>query len=321
MGEIKEEKINKSTDEIEVESDEKDHGEEIEVDEEQLPSRAMAIHEHIRQDGEKELERDAMALFWSAVAAGLSMGASLLAKGIFHVNLEGVPGSFLLENLGYTFGFIIVIMARQQLFTENTVTAVLPVMQKPSSSNFLLLMRLWGMVLLGNIIGTGLAAYAFEYMPIFDEETRDAFVSIGMDVMHNTPGEMFANAIISGWIIATMVWMFPSAGAAKIVVIIIMTWLVALGDLTHIVVGSVEILYLVFNGTIHWSEFFWPFALPTLAGNICGGTFIFALISHAQIRNDMSNKKKAAAKAKAKRKQEVEDGKEGGEDKKQARRT
>lgn len=321
MGEVKEEKIDKSTDEIEVESDEKDHGEKIEVDEEQLPSRAMAIHEHIRQDGEKELERDAMALFWSAVAAGLSMGASLLAKGIFHVNLEGVPGSFLLENLGYTFGFIIVIMARQQLFTENTVTAVLPVMHKPTGSNFLLLMRLWGMVLLGNIIGTGLAAYAFEYMPIFDEETRDAFVSIGMDVMHNTPGEMFANAIISGWIIATMVWMFPSAGSAKIVVIIIMTWLVALGDLTHIVVGSVEILYLVFNGTIHWSDFFWPFALPTLAGNICGGTFIFALISHAQIRNDMSNKKKAEAKAKAKRKQEVEDGKEGGEDKKQARRT
>ncbi|MGB7802270.1 formate/nitrite transporter family protein [Buttiauxella sp.] len=317
MDELKEDKINKSTDEIEVESDEKEHGEQIEVDEERLPSRAMAIHEHIRQDGEKELERDAMALLWSAIAAGLSMGASLLAKGVFHVNLEGVPGSFLLENIGYTFGFIIVIMARQQLFTENTVTAVLPVMQKPSVANFVLLLRLWGVVLLGNIIGTGLAAYAFEYMPIFDEETRDAFVKIGMEVMHNTPGEMFANAIISGWIIATMVWMFPSAGSAKIVVIIMMTWLVALGDLTHIVVGSVEILYLVFNGTIHWSDFFWPFALPTLAGNICGGTFIFALISHAQIRNDMSNKKKAEAKAKAKRQQEVEDGK--GEDKEEKR--
>ncbi len=135
----------------------------------------------------KELERDAMALLWSAIAAGLSMGASLLAKGIFHVELEGVPGSFLLENLGYTFGFIIVIMARQQLFTENTVTAVLPVMQKPTMSNVGLLMRLWGVVLLGNILGTGIAAWAFEYMPIFNEETRDAFVKIGMDVMKNTP--------------------------------------------------------------------------------------------------------------------------------------
>ncbi|EKK5245742.1 formate/nitrite transporter family protein [Cronobacter sakazakii] len=305
-----EEKIGEA-DELEVESEEKESGEEIEVDEEELPSRAMAIHEHIRQDGEKEMERDAMALFWSAIAAGLSMGASLLAKGIFHVHLEGIPGGFLLESLGYTFGFIIVIMARQQLFTENTVTAVLPVMQNPTGTNMRLLLRLWGVVLLGNIIGTGLAALAFEFMPIFDEATRDAFVTIGMEVMHNTPGEMFANAIISGWIIATMVWMFPSAGAAKIVVIILMTWLIALGNTTHIVVGTVEILYLVFNGTIHWSEFFWPFALPTLAGNIIGGTFIFALLSHAQIRNDMSNKKKSEEKARLKKEQKARENETG----------
>ncbi|SUX66453.1 Inner membrane protein yfdC [Citrobacter amalonaticus] len=211
-------KLDKHSDELAVESEEKQDGKKIELDEDRLPSRAMAIHEHIRQDGEKELERDAMALLWSAIAAGLSMGASLLAKGIFHVELEGVPGSFLLENLGYTFGFIIVIMARQQLFTENTVTAVLPVMQNPTLSNAGLLMRLWGIVLLGNVLGTGVAAWAFEYMPIFNEETRDAFVKIGMDVMKNSPTEMFANAIISGWLIATMVWMFPAAGAAKIVV-------------------------------------------------------------------------------------------------------
>ncbi|STL75965.1 transporter protein [Escherichia coli] len=97
----------------------------------------------------------------------------------------------------------------------------------------------------------------------------------------------------------------PAAGAAKIVVIILMTWLIALGDTTHIVVGSVEILYLVFNGTLHWSDFIWPFALPTLAGNICGGTFIFALMSHAQIRNDMSNKRKAEARQKAERAENI----------------
>ncbi|ETX63882.1 formate/nitrite transporter family protein [Citrobacter portucalensis] len=306
MNDIKKDKIDRHSDELEVESDEKLTGKKIELDEDRLPSRAMAIHEHIRQDGEKEMERDAMALLWSAIAAGLSMGASLLAKGIFHVQLEGVPGGFLLENLGYTFGFIIVIMARQQLFTENTVTAVLPVMQNPTLGNFGLLMRLWSVVLLGNIIGTGVAAWAFEHMPIFDEETRDAFVKIGMDVMKNTPTEMFSNAIISGWLIATMVWMFPAAGAAKIVVIILMTWLIALGDTTHIVVGSVEILYLVFNGTLHWSDFFWPFALPTLAGNICGGTFIFALMSHAQIRNDMSNKRMEEARLQAKRDEQTQ---------------
>jgi len=304
VDELKEDKISKdsealSEEEIEVESEENKRGEEIEVDEEELPSRAMAIHEHIRQDGEKEMERDAMALLWSAIAAGLSMGASLLVKGIFHVKLDGIPGSYVLESFGYTFGFIIVIMARQQLFTENTVTAVLPVMQNPTWKNGGLLLRLWSLVLLGNLIGTAIAAWAFEYMPIFDEATRDAFVEIGMEVMKNTPAEMFANAIISGWLVATMVWMFPAAGSAKIGVIILMTWVIALADTTHIVVGAVEIFYLVFNGTIPWTDFLWPFAIPTLAGNICGGTFIFALLSHAQIRNDMSNKRKADMKAEA----------------------
>ena len=107
-----------------------------------------------------------------------------------------------------------------------------------------------------------------------------------------------------------MVWMFPSAGAAKIVVIILMTWLIALADTTHIVVGAVEIFYLVFNGTLRWSEFIWPFALPTLAGNICGGTFIFALLSHAQIRNDMINARKAEAKARADEQKQQRDGAE-----------
>ncbi|MDI3440321.1 formate/nitrite transporter family protein [Erwinia sp. V90_4] len=292
--------------ENQVESEESEQGEEIEVDEEALPSRAAAVHEQIRQEGEKELERDGLALLFSAIAAGLSMGASLMAKGIFQANLHDVPGGFLLENLGYTFGFIIVIMARQQLFTENTVTAVLPIMHKPSGSNLLLLLRLWGLVLVGNLVGTALAALAFTHMPIFDDTVRSAFVSISQKVMENTPGEMFANAVVSGWIIATMVWMFPSAGGAKIWIIILMTWLVALGDLAHIVVGSVEIFYLVFNGEIPWQQFIWPFALPTLAGNIIGGTFIFALISHAQIRNDMSTEAKAKAQAEAKRKQHKE---------------
>jgi len=62
-----------------VDSEEKQQGSEIELDEENLPSQAMATHELIRHEGEKELERDVWALLWSAIAAGLSMSASLLA--------------------------------------------------------------------------------------------------------------------------------------------------------------------------------------------------------------------------------------------------
>ena len=269
-----------------VENEEKQHHDDIELDEDKLPSAAMATHELIRQAGEKELERDVWALLWSAIAAGLSMSASLLAKGIFHAELGHFSGSLLIESIGYTFGFIIVIMAHQQLFTENTITPVLSFMQKPTANNLILLLRLWVVVLVGNLIGTAIAAWAFGYMPVFDPAISQAFHDIGMKVMENTPMQMFAKAIISGWIVATMVWMLPSAGNAKLFVILLMTWLIAVADTTHIVVGTLEILYLVFTGAIPWQEFVWPFAIPTLLGNICGGTFIFALLSHAQIRMD-----------------------------------
>lgn len=285
----------KKQDTSDVDSDEHSQGKEIETGEENLPSKAAAVHEVIRMEGEKELDRDGQALLWSAIAAGLSISASLMAKGILHARLPDTPERFFIENIGYTVGFIIVIMARQQLFTENTVTAVLPVMQKLTGKNILLLLRLWGLVLGGNIIGCGIAALAFHLVPFFDSDTDKAFRTISMEIMEKGPGAMFVGGMVSGWLIATMVWMIPSAGTAKLWVIMLMTYMVAIGDLTHIVVGSVEVLYLVFSGAIPWYEFIWPFALPTLAGNIAGGTFIFALISHAQIRNDMSNQKKAKA--------------------------
>ncbi len=118
-----------------------------------------------------------------------------------------------------------------------------------------------------------------------------------MDVMKNTPSQTLPRALFP-WLSSLPLWFgcFLLRVRQIFVVIILMTWLIALGDTTHIVVGSVEILYLVFNGTLHWSDFIWPFALPTLAGNICGGTFIFALMSHAQF-NDMSNRKQKHEKA------------------------
>ena len=111
-------KIDQHSDEIEVESEEKERGKKIEIDEDRLPSRAMAIHEHIRQDGEKELERDAMALLWSAIAAGPSMAAFLMGKGLVNFEFEGVTGSFVLVNFGYTFGFILLFNARAAFFNQ-----------------------------------------------------------------------------------------------------------------------------------------------------------------------------------------------------------
>jgi len=259
--------------------------EQHEVDRNQ-PPRAAVLHEIIRTQGNQELERSVAALWWSALAAGLTMGLSLMAMGLLNSRLPDHDGFKVIASFGYCAGFLAVILARQQLFTENTLTAVLPIMSKPTLGNFGRLFRLWGVVLVGNLCGTLLVAYVMLHLPIFDQRTDLAFLDIGRKVMENDSGQMFAKGIISGWMIATMVWMIPSMESAKMLIIVLITYLMALGDFTHIVVGSAEVSYLVFAGQLSWEDFWMVFAAPTLAGNIIGGSFIFALISHAQVRSE-----------------------------------
>lgn len=259
--------------------------EEREVDENQ-PPRPAVLHETIRIQGDHELERSVAALWWSALAAGLTMGLSLMAMGLFKSRLPDIESSHVIASLGYSAGFLAVILARQQLFTENTLTAVLPVMSQPTLSNLGRLFRLWGVVLFGNLCGTLLVAYVMLHLPIFDSKTDEAFLEIGRKVMENDVTHMFSKGIVSGWMIATMVWMIASMEAAKIWIIVLITYLMALGDFTHIVVGSAEASYLVFAGELSWSDFWLVFAAPTLGGNIIGGSFIFAILSHAQIRSE-----------------------------------
>jgi formate/nitrite transporter FocA (FNT family) len=259
--------------------------EQREVDKNQ-PPRAAVLHEIIRTQGNQELERSVAALWWSALAAGLTMGLSLMGMGLLNSRLPDGEGFKVIASFGYCAGFLAVILARQQLFTENTLTAVLPIMSKPTLGNFGRLLRLWTVVLVGNLCGTLLVAYVMLHLPIFDSKTDLAFLEIGRKVMENDAGKMLAKGIISGWMIATMVWMIPSMESAKMWIIILITYFMALGDFTHIVVGSVEVSYLVFAGELPWRDFWLVFAGPTLVGNIIGGSFIFALISHAQIRSE-----------------------------------
>lgn len=254
---------------------------------EHQPPRAQVLHEVIRLQGDHELARSIGALWWSALAAGLSIGLSMMVLGLLKSIAGDHPFATAIYALGYPVGFLAIILARQQLFTENTLTAVLPVMSEPTAAMALKLLKLWLVVLAGNMVGAMLFAFAALELPIFDTRTDEAFLEIGREIMHQDAYMMFAKAIVSGWMIATMVWLIPAAEGAKIWIIGIITYSMALGSFTHIVVGTAEVSYLVFAGELSWSQFWWPFALPTLAGNIVGGSLIFAIISHAQIRSEV----------------------------------
>jgi formate/nitrite transporter FocA (FNT family) len=259
--------------------------EKVEV-EEKRPPRVAVLHEIIRSEGEQELKRSVSALGWSSLAAGLSMGFSMLARGVLSRYVGDMPGGFLIESLGYTFGFLLVVLSRQQLFTENIMTAVLPVMTEPTRKHFGRFFRLWSVVIVGNLIGVTLFSFGLLHLQQFDAATEAAFVKLGEALMKNSPWQMFTKGILAGWLISMMVWMLAATERARFMVIVVTTYVIAIGGFTHIIVGSVEAMYLVFAGRLDFLDCVTRFALPTLAGNIVGGSLIFALISHAQVRSD-----------------------------------
>jgi formate/nitrite transporter FocA (FNT family) len=255
------------------------------VEEKQSPT-AHVLHETIRRAGDRELERSASALLWSAIAAGLSMGFSLLAPALMHARVGETPATPLLVALAYSFGFLLVILARQQLFTENTLTAVLPVMTKPSLGAFGRLLRLWALVFAGNMVGVALFTAALVQLDIADTDTQRAMLRMGRALLALSPGQVFGRGIFAGWLIAILVWLLPSAEHSKVALIAVVTGLIGFAGLTHIIAGSAEVLYLVFNQDATLVDALWRFMLPALGGNLVGGSLIFALISHAQVRSD-----------------------------------
>src|SRR6478672_5501484 len=65
----------------EKQQDHKQQMEEQEIEERSSPSGKIVYHA-ILKEGEEELERSSSALFWSGLAAGLSMGFSFIAEGL-----------------------------------------------------------------------------------------------------------------------------------------------------------------------------------------------------------------------------------------------
>jgi formate/nitrite transporter FocA (FNT family) len=260
--------------------------EQSDIQEAQRP-RAPVVYEIIRLEGERELRRPISSLWWSGVAAGISIGFSFLTQAALAAAMPPSDWSPVIADLGYAVGFIIVILGRQQLFTENVLTAVLPVITHWRLSWLIRMLRLWGIVLAANVAGCLVFACAFALLPIAGPHVTDELAKIVQTLMLNTPSEMFAKGIGSGWMIAALVWILASTASLEFFVIGLLTYLIALFGFTHVVAGSAETLYGWVMGLITFNDAFVKFFIPTLAGNVFGGTVLFSVLSYAQVREEI----------------------------------
>lgn len=264
-----------------------DHEEETQVDEYEKVSSSV-IFEAIRRSGEHELSRPISALWWSGVAAGLAISMSVLSKGFLASILPDADWAAGISNLGYTVGFLIVILGRMQLFTENTITPILPLFLAPTRKKLLRISRLWGIVLAANMVGCAAAALVLVHGRILPEVRFEGILSVSRHYAEASALEHFAWGIPAGFLIAALVWILPRMeSAGEVMMIMIVTYVIGLGGMSHVVAGSTELFILVARGELGIGPAVLSGILPALAGNVLGGTGIFAALTYGQVHEEI----------------------------------
>ena len=94
----------------------------------------------------------------------------------------------------------------------------------------------------------------------------------------------------AGLLIASLVWMMAAGERSDgFWLILVFTWAIAAGDFTHVVAGSVEMAFLVLTGELGLGGAILGFFLPVLAGNVVGGTAVFAMMAWGQVREEVAH--------------------------------
>ncbi|WP_405223327.1 formate/nitrite transporter family protein [Lentisalinibacter sediminis] len=254
--------------------------------EERQRLRSPLIYEIVRREGIEELRRPTSSLWWSGLAAGVGISASLLGTGLLFHYLPAADWAPAVSSFGYCLGFLIVVLGRLQLFTEQTVTAVLPLLKNPKRENWIGLGRLWGVVLIANLTGTFLTAVFIVAAGPVHPEHLEAMLEVSRKFAQMAPGEAIGLGIPAGFLVAAMVWMIPNAKGSEFWVVIAMTYLIALGGFAHVIVGSSEVFLLQLSGELGIVEGLFGLILPSLLGNIIGGTGLFALLAYGQVQEE-----------------------------------
>ncbi len=241
----------------------------------------LAIHE-----GQEQLDRPTFSLLLSSIAAGLIVGFSAMAVAVVATvtaELESPLVQRLLIATVYPLGFVMCVMSGAQLFTEHTAIAVYPVLDRKAP--LLRLLRLWGIVVVGNMIGALVGA---GLLTAVDDVTgaREGYVEIGRHLVQYQFVPLLISALLAGWLMALGAWLVVSTppGMSQFTSIYIVTFLIGLGGFHHSIAGAAEMFTAYFISDQFTRTQSASFIAVALIGNLIGGSIFVAVLNYAHIR-------------------------------------
>ncbi len=246
---------------------------------------AAEIFDRVTSGAEEELERPLHNLAMSAVSAGLAMGISGLGVAVLHELLGDDRVGQTVSFAAYPLGFLIVIIGRLQLFTENTLFPVALVLEQ--RRYLVRTLVLWGVVLVGNVVGTLLFALLATRTSALTPAVAEQLSMLGVENGVKGFTTVFWTGIIAGWLIALVAWLVTASTdtVGQVLVILLITFFVGLGHFAHSIAGTGEVLTAVLAGDLPMTSALTWFSAAVL-GNAVGGVVIVALFNYGQVHGD-----------------------------------
>ncbi|TKX78725.1 formate/nitrite transporter family protein [Halorubrum sp. SD626R] len=234
-----------------------------------------------------EIHRERSGLLLSGFSAGLDIGFGPLVMAVVLTLSPGGYGDLTTELLlatVYSVGFVFVILGRSELFTEHTMLAVIPVLDRQASWGEL--GRLWGLVYVGNLVG-GLCftLLAVLLTPGLGVVEASAFEEIALKlVTHDLPW-LFVGGLFAGWLMGLLAWLIAAAQetTSRLILVVVVTGTIGLLHLPHSIAGNVEVLFGLFvSPAITVADYLTFLALATV-GNAVGGSVFVATLKYGHV--------------------------------------
>jgi formate/nitrite transporter FocA (FNT family) len=248
---------------------------------------AQDIFEQVANNARQELGRSSVSLAISGFAGGIFMGLSALGNAIAIAMLTPLGSSptqaaLFIGKMFYPLGFIVVILGRSQLFTENTLYPVALVLAEKNHLRNTL--RLWAMVLPFNVLGALAFATLATRTSALPGPVVQWLIQLGLEAGRHPAATIFWSGIMGGWIIATVAWLVSGSHSltGSVMIIWMLALVVGLGNFAHCIAGAGEVFAPILAGRAPWSSFLRWF-LPAVAGNICGGVGMVTLLEYGQV--------------------------------------
>ncbi|MGB3145719.1 MAG: formate/nitrite transporter family protein [Maribacter sp.] len=235
-------------------------------------------------EGIDTYRKNRLSTFLSSLMAGLEIGFSFLLVAIVYSLFLGRIDEKLVPYLAsfvYPLGFILVVIGKSVLFTEQTSLLSLPVISGRKTIGDLL--SLWGIVIFGNLVGGYLIGFFIVWIgPELGVISYEGIENLAEHVNHFSRLTIFGSSILAGWLMALLSWTITSTESAsgKIMIIYMITFIIALAGLHHSIVGSIEVFAgLLISDSVSFVDYL-TFQSTALVGNAVGGVVFVAILKY-----------------------------------------